>query len=136
MSEMENTTIPFPELHQLMYPALMGLAFNELDNVMIPSHMLFSLTIVFFLRVRSWTLCAQWTCHVLRTHLPCTPASRITCHRLVYSYVPVPVLRVPFYYMPSSFELSTRLGYSFVLRFPFCLVNSSMLTITAYAFPL
>ena len=32
MSEMENTTIPFPELHQLVYPALMGLAFNELDN--------------------------------------------------------------------------------------------------------
>ena len=32
---------------------------------MIPSWHIFSLTIVFFLRVRSRTLCAQWTYHVL-----------------------------------------------------------------------
>ena len=39
---------------------------------------MFSLTIVFLLRVRSWTLCAQWTCHVLRTRLSRTPVSRAT----------------------------------------------------------
>ena len=75
-----------------------------------------------FLRVRSRTLCAQWTCRVLRTRLPCIPASCITCHRLVYSYIPVPVSRV-FLLVPvwtddsspvtcmfpvSSFVLSTR----------------------------
>ena len=43
-------------------------------------HGYFSLTVVFLLRVCSQTLCAQWTCHVLRTRLPRIPASRITCH--------------------------------------------------------
>ena len=39
-------------------------------------------------------LCAQWTCHVLRTCLSHIPVSRITCHRLVYSYVSLSVSRV------------------------------------------
>ena len=57
-------------------------------------HTVIYLTIVFFLRVRSRTLCAQWTCHILRTRLSRIPTSRITCHRLVYSYVSFPISRV------------------------------------------
>ena len=63
-------------------------------DVTIPSQHVFSLTIVFFLRVRSRMLCAQWTCRILRTRLSHTPVSRVMCHRLVYSYVPIPVSRV------------------------------------------
>ena len=54
------------------------------------AHMIY-LTIVFLLRVRSRTLCTQWTCHVPWTHLSRIPTSHITCHRLVYLYVSVPV---------------------------------------------
>ena len=38
-------------------------------------HAMIYLTIVFLLRVRSRMLCAQWTCHVLWTRLPCIPRS-------------------------------------------------------------
>ena len=80
-------------------------------------------------------------------------SSRITCHRLVYSYVPVPVLRVslyltlyqyglstrhrlPMHFPSSSFVLLTRHRLPmYFLSSPFCLIDSSMLTITAYAFP-
>jgi len=34
MCRMGNVTISFPELNQFVYPALMGLVFNELDNNM------------------------------------------------------------------------------------------------------
>ena len=85
----------------------------------------FSLTIVFFLRVRSWTLCAQWMCHVLRTRLLCIPASRITCHRLVYSYVPVSVSHVPLtvqiWIVDSSTYISRLLLSPFVLSTRLCL---------------
>ena len=86
---------------------------------------------------------------VLRTRLSCIPVSRITCHRLVYSYVPVPVSRVSLtvqiwtvnsspvtcLFPVSPFVLSTRVltfhDYAF-LRLSRRLVF--MLTITAYAF--
>ena len=42
------------------------------------------LTIVFLLRICSWMLCAQWTCHVLRTRLSCSlyhvPPARVLVH--------------------------------------------------------
>ena len=58
------------------------------NNIVLRFHRTcFILTITFLLRVRSRMLCAQWTCHVLRTCLSRIPVSRITCHRLVYSYV-------------------------------------------------
>ena len=122
-------------------------------DVTIPSHMLFPLTIVFLLRVCSRTLCAQWTCHITWTRLLSVPTIRITCHRLVYSYIPVPVLHVSFYLTlvrlwivdsspvtclspVSPFVLMTRL-----LTFPayvFLLSSRRLmhLRFLAYAFPL
>ena len=108
------------------------------------------LTIVFFLRVRLRTLCAQWTCHVLWTCLPRIPTFRITCHRFVYSYIPVPISRVSLTVQiwtvdsspdtclssvslfVSSTCMLTFVAYAFPLSF--CRLIS-MLTITAYAFP-
>ena len=64
------------------------------------------------------------------------PRSHITCHQLVYSYVPIPVLRVSSYLYQCT-DMDSRLvsGYLFVSRFPFCLIDSSMLTFTAYTLP-
>ena len=88
-------------------------------------HSIISTDNCFSLRVHSQTLCAQWTCHVLRTRLSRTPVSRITCHWLVYSYVPVPVLRVSSYLYRCT-DMDSRLvsGYLFISRFPFCVVDS------------
>ena len=112
--------------------------------------MLFSLTIVFFLRVRSRTLCAQWTCHVTRTRLSCTPVSCATgsCTRTFPSHLMCSLLLVlvPLWIVNSSpvtclspvspFVLSTRLlmflAYVFLLL---CCRLVSMLTFTAYTFP-
>ena len=90
----------------------------------------FKLTIVFLLRICSQTLCAQWTCHVLRTHLLRIPVSCITCHWLVYSYVSLSVSRT---FTNMDWRLIS--GYLFVSLFSLCLIDSSMLTFTAYAFP-
>ena len=64
------------------------------------------------------------------------PLSRVTCHRLVYSYVPIPVSYVsPYLYRCTDMDwrlVSLRFSLT---SFSFCLVNSSMLTDTAYAFP-
>ena len=126
-----------------------NLTHYDRHGVTISSQRVFSLTIVFFLRVRSWTLCAQWTCHVLRTRLSHIHVSRITCHQLVYSYVPVSAshvfllvqmwtvdsLLVTCLFSVSPFVLSTCtltfLAYAF-LRLSHRLV--SMLTFIAYAF--
>ena len=116
--------------------------------VTILSHQLFFTDTCFPLRVRSRTLCAQWTCHVLRTRLSRIPVSCIPCHRLVYSYV-----SLPSYMFSYCTDVDCRLvtGYLFVSRFPFRIVDSCtyvlrlrvspfvsstrpMLTITAYAF--
>ena len=86
-------------------------------------HTCFTLTIVSLLRVCSRTLCAQWTCHVLRTHLSCIPISRIMCHRLVYLYVPISVSRVSL--LLPNVDCRLVAGYLFVSLFSFCLVNSS-----------
>ena len=101
-------------------------------TVTISSH-IFILTIVFFLRVRSWTLCAQWTCHVLQTRLSCVPVFHIMCHQLVYSYVSVPVSRVFLLVLLQTVDSSPYV--SRLRLFFFHLVDSSMLTIIAYAFP-
>ena len=87
------------------------------------------------------------------TRLLHIPASCITCHRLVYSYVPVPVLRVSSYEIPipiwivdsspdtclssvSPFVLLTRLLTFLAYAFLFSSRRLvSMLTFTAYAFP-
>ena len=78
------------------------------------AHMIY-LTIVFLLRVCSRMLCAQWTCHIPWTHLSRIPASRITCHQLVYSYVSVPIHVFSYLY---QYGLSTRpltfLDYTFL----------------------
>ena len=92
--------------------------------------------ICFLLRVRSWTLCAQWTCHaylVFLYHVP--PAcvlirftSRFMCSltctnmdcRLVSGYLFVP--RVPFTICPL-----VHLRFS-LMPFSLCIVDSSMLT--------
>ena len=121
--------------------------------VTISSHMVSSLTIVFVLRVRSRTLCAQWTCHVLSlVRLYSVPAPRITCHRLMYSYVPVPSYPFPLtcictdidcrlvlgtcLYSHFPFRVDDLYAYAFLLMlFPFVLNDLSMLTVTAYAFP-
>ena len=81
-----------------------------------------SLTIVFLLRVRLWTLCAQRTCHVLRTRLSRIPVPHITCHQLMYSYVP----DSRFMCFPYCTDMDCRLvpGHLFVSRFPVCLVDS------------
>ena len=109
-------------------------------------HATIYLTIVFLLQVCSRTLCAQWMCHVLRTRLSRIPVSRITCHQLVYSYVSLSVSHVLLLYKCG---LSTRLWLLVCSVFPlcvsrlvrlcfllmpfsFCLVDSSMITITAY----
>ena len=97
----------------------------------------FVLTFIFFLRVRSRTLCAQWTCHVLWTRLlvySCfsyhVPPARV----LVRSHS---VLCVSFYMYLYRYRLSTRLrlsscspfpllccrlicAYCYCLRFSFC----------------
>ena len=114
-------------------------------------HTMIYLTIVFLLRVRSQTLCAQWTCHVLRTHLSRIPVSCITCHRLVYSYILLSISRVSLLvriwtvdsstttclFHISLFVSSTRtlmfLAYVFLLLS--CRLVS-MLTITAYTYSL
>ena len=90
-----------------------------------------SLTIVFFLQVRSWTLCAQWTCRIIQTRLLRTSVSRTTCHRLVYSYVPVPVARV---LLPLP-DVDCRLVSGYLLVFCSSFVLSTRtLTFLAYAF--
>ena len=78
-----------------------------------------------------------------RTRLSRTPASRITCHRLMYSYVSVP-FHVSLYLY--QYGLLTRLRLLVCFTFPllscrlvylcfsftsfsFCLVDSSMLTL-------
>ena len=110
----------------------------------------FILTIVFFLRVRSRTLCAQWTCHVLRTRLLRIPTFCITCHQLMYSYVPVPIshvfLLVPIWIVDSSpvtclspispFVLSTRLFTFSDYTFLHSSRRLVYLRFLAYAFPL
>ena len=58
---------------------------------------------------------------------------RITCHRLVYSYAPVPVSRVSLTCTNADCRLVS--SYLSIPCFSFCLIDSSMLTITAYAFP-
>ena len=119
---------------------------------MVPLQRLFSLTIVFFLRVRSRTLCAQWTCYVF-SGLACLvlpfPVSRVMHHQFVYSFVPFSVSRV---FLPvqmwiddsspvtCSFPVSllslltrtlTFLTYVFLLLARRLVL---MLTFTAYAF--
>ena len=114
----------------------------------------YSLTIVFFYEYARG--CYALNGHVTLSGLAYSvlPASHITCHRLVYSYVPVPVLHVSSYLYRCT-DMDSRLvsSYLFASRFPFCvvdlytyvfslmsfsfrLVDSSMLTFTAYAFPL
>ena len=63
-------------------------------NVTISSHMFYSDNCFSFTSTLADALHSMDVSRVLRTRLSRIPASRITCHRLVYSYVPVPVLRV------------------------------------------
>ena len=60
-----------------------------------------------------------WTC------LSRTPVSRVTCHRLVYSYVPVPVLRVSY-----CTNVDRRLvpGHLSISRFSICIGDSFLVT--------
>ena len=92
-------------------------------------HAVVYLTFVFLLRVRSWTLCAQWTCHVLQTCLSCIPISRITCHRLVYSYVSLShvLLPVRIWIVDSS-------PVTCLFRVSLYVLSARTLTFLAYAF--
>ena len=74
------------------------------------------LTFDFFLRVRSRTLCAQWTCHVLWTRLSLPPCP--------YHVPPACVLvRFPFCFTCSltcmNMDCQLVSGYLSVSRFPF-----------------
>ena len=114
---------------------------------------IFSLTIVSFLRVRSWTLCAQWTCHVFSgptypiSPFPvsratgsctCTFPFRFTCFSYLYEYGWTTRLRL---LVCLVFPLLSRqlvcLRFSLMPVF-FCLVDSSpclplLLTLTHYS---
>ena len=96
-----------------------------LHGVTISSQRVFSLTIVFPSRVRSRTLCAQWTCHVPRTRILRIPIFHVTCHWLMYLYVPVPVLRVsPYLYRCTVMDCRLVSGYLFVP--PFLLLSRQL----------
>ena len=89
----------------------------------------------FLLRVRSWMLCAQWTCHVLQTRLSRVPLSHITCYRLMYLYVPFPVSRVPlcFFFWIVDLSLVTDLLYVSPFVSSTCLCLPLLLTLTRYS---
>ena len=53
----------------------------------------------------------------------------------MYSYVPVLSCVFPFTCTCTDIDCRLISGYLPVLRFPFCVVDSSVLTVTAYAFP-
>ena len=61
---------------------------------------------------------------VLRTHLSSIPAFRITCHRLVYSYVPFPSYMFPLTCTCTDIDCRLVSGYLTVPCFPFYLVDS------------
>ena len=91
------------------------------NNIVLQFHRTcFILTITFLLRVCSRTLCAQWTCHVLRTRLSRIPVSCITCHWLVYSYISF----MSYVFFLTYMDCRLIPGYLFVSRFTFCLVDS------------
>ena len=78
--------------------------------------MLFSLTIVFLLRVRSRTLCAQWTCHVLWTqllHIPVPPNHVPPARVLVCSHS-----RFTCFLTSTDVDCGLVDGHLFVFRFP------------------
>ena len=109
----------------------------------------------FLLRVRSRTLCAQWTCHVLWIRLSHIPVPHVTFSGLAYLVFQLPVSRAtgscthmfpfPFHVFPLLYRygLSTcprilvclpflllslrlvRLCFS-LMPFPVCLVDSSL----------
>ena len=95
--------------------------------VTISSRTCFSLTIVFIYKLRSRTLCAQWTYHVTPGSLTRMFPSGVTCSRLVYLYVSVPVSRVSLHYL---FGLTTR------LRLLTCLMLSLYISSTRLCLPL
>ena len=78
--------------------------------------------------------------HVIRFRLPHVPAFRIACHWLVYSYVSIPVLRVPLYLtlvplwiVDSSpgtclFSVSPFVLLTHLLTFLLCVISPFVLT--------
>ena len=90
-------------------------------------HAMIYLTFVFLLRVRSRTLCTQWTCHAYLVFL--FPVSRATgsCTRMF-----------PFLFHVSSYlyeyGLSTRLRLLVCSTFSPCVLSTRTLTFLAYAF--
>ena len=92
-------------------------------------HAVVYLTFVFLLRVCSRTLCAQWTCHVLQTRLSHIPVSRITCHRLVYSYISLSCVLLPVQIWIVNLSPVTCL-----FRVSLYVLSARTLTFLAYAF--
>ena len=96
----------------------------------------FILTIVFFLRVRSRTLCAQWTCHVfsgLAYLVFPFPVSRATssCTRMFPFRLTCFPLRVCVY----EYGLSTRPRLLVCFTFSPFVSSTRTLTFLAYAIP-
>ena len=90
---------------------------------------MFHWQLCFFLWVHSRTLCAQWTCHILRTRL--SLCLRFPCHALVYSCTPFChahfLLLVPLWIVDSS-PVTCLFSFS-----PFVL-STRTLTLHAYVF--
>ena len=126
----QSELLQFPDLPAL---ALYASPLTSWSMLRFHRNMYFSLTIVFLLRVRSWTLCAQWMCHILPglayLVLP-FPVSRATgsCTRTF----PFPFRMFSYLY---QYELTTR--HRILVCFPFplwcCRLVSLCLVLTSFS---
>ena len=95
---------------------------------------IFLLTIVFFTSMLADAVRSMDVSHVLRTRLSRIPASCIMCHRLVYSYVPVPVLRVSPYLLLVLLRIVDSFPVTCSSPVPLFTLSTRTLTLLAYDF--